>query len=192
VDGERVVTRPGALAVEIRPEHGGDAAEVAAIADVVAAAFGSSLEATLVGDIRASENYLPEMALVAVNDGRIVGHVMISYVGLVGPNGTGRIPSLSPLAVSPDVQRRGVGSALVRRVIAVADSTGHPLVVLEGSPAYYSRLGFEHSRPSGIEINVPDWAPPEAAQVMRLAAYEPSITGTVVYPTYFDAATEDR
>lgn len=181
-----------ALEIEIRPERSDDVAEVPAIAAVVAAAFGSQVEAELVAAIRSSANYIAAAALVAVHDGRIVGHVMISYVGLHGESGERRIASLSPLAVVPASQRRGVGSALVRAVVEVADSMGEPLVVLEGSPTYYSRLGFEYSVPNGIEIYLPAWAPLEAAQMVKLAAYDPAIGGTVVYPPYFDVATERR
>lgn len=175
------------LPVEIRPERGDDPVEAAAITAVVTAAFGSDFEGGLPAAIRGSANYIPESALVAVHDGRVVGHVMIAYVGLRGDDGqTRRVASLSPLAVSPDAQGRGVGRALVRAVVAVAESRGEPLVVLEGSPRYYGSLGFEHSAPHGITINLPDWAPPEAAQMMRLGNYDTSIRGVVVYPPYFD------
>ncbi|MSO78131.1 MAG: hypothetical protein EXQ79_00810 [Acidimicrobiia bacterium] len=75
-----------------------------------------------------------------------------------------------------------MGSALVRDVTARADARGERLVVLEGSPLYYPRFGFEPSAPLGIHITLPSWAPPEAAQVLRLAKYDPSIRGRVVYP----------
>jgi len=54
-----------------------------------------------------------------------------------------RIPivMLSPLAVVPEFQKRGIGSALVRDVTAEADRRGHPFVILEGSPVYYGRFG---------------------------------------------------
>ena len=52
-----------------------------------------------------------------------------------------------------------------------------PLVVLEGNPLYYGRFGFEHSRRYGIEIDLPSWAPPEAAQVLRDSEVRPSETG---------------
>jgi len=176
------------LDIVIRPERGDDPDEVLAIADVVAAAFGSTVESDLVAAIRGSGNLLPGAALVAEHAGRVVGHVMISHVGLRGSGGDRRVASLSPLAVAPDVHRRGVGTALVHRAVAVADELGEPLVVLEGSPTYYSRLGFEFSVPHGITIDVPDWAPREASQLTKLAAYDPAIAGTVVYPEYFDVA----
>ena len=63
------------------------------------------------------------------------------------------------------------------------------MVILEGSPAYYGRLGFEHSSRYGIEIHLPEWAPHEAAQVMRLSSFDPddpALRGTAVYPAAFD------
>jgi putative acetyltransferase len=156
-----------------------------AIGEVVAAAFGSPAEARLVDAIRRSPNFLPELSLVADHGGRIVGHVMISTAILQGADMERRVANLSPLAVDPGVQGRGVGSALVRAVTARADDLGEPVVVLEGSPEFYGRLGFEPAVAHGIVINLPSWAPPEAAQVLRLRAYDPSIRGLVVYPPAF-------
>ena len=160
------------------------------ISEVVAAAFGSPAEAELVETIRESEYFLPRLSLVAESDGRIVGHVMVSHATLHGQEGERRVAMLSPLAVDPAFQRRGIGSALVREVTAQADALGEPLVVLEGSPRFYKRFGFEHSLLHGIEITLPSWAPPEAAQVLRLSSYDPSIRGRVKYPPAFDAFAE--
>jgi putative acetyltransferase len=160
------------------------------IAEVVTSAFGSPAEARLVERIRASPNFVPELSLVAELNGRVVGHVMISYVALHDTDARHWIASLSPLAVAPDSQGRGIGAALVREVTDRADAGGEPLVVLEGSPRYYGRFGFEHSVPLGIEIMLPAWAPPEAAQVLRLRTYDPSLRGRVTYPPAFDEVTE--
>ncbi|MEO6317840.1 MAG: N-acetyltransferase [Acidimicrobiales bacterium] len=174
-------------AVTIRQETAGDASP---IAKVVAAAFGSPAEARLVEMIRGSAGYVPKLALVAERDGKIVGHVMISHARLDRGGDERRIAMLSPLAVAPDRQRQGVGSALVRAAVALADERGEPLVVLEGSPAYYGRLGFVPSARHGIELPLPSWAPPEAAQVMRLKRYDPALTGRVVYPPAFNDVAE--
>lgn len=184
------------------PDHAPDGYEIRAerpddvddIAGVVAAAFGSEAEARLVAAIRASASFVPELSLVAVteNGAEVVGHVMISWA-TVAEDGVGgrshRVASLSPLAVAPDHERKGIGSALVRAATARADAMGEPLVVLEGSPAYYGRLGFEHALRHGIAIDLPSWAPPEAAQVLRLSRYDPSVRGRLVYPPAFDEVT---
>jgi putative acetyltransferase len=170
----------------IRPEKPTDHD---AIRRLVAAAFASEVQSQLVDRIRASPEYVPDMALVAEADGEIVGHVMISYATIRNDHGDRQISMLSPLAVLPALQRRGVGSALVRASLAFAEARGEPIVILEGSPTYYGRLGFEHAAEHGIEIHLPDWAPPEAAQVTRLAnfdANDPMLRGTVVYQPAFD------
>ena len=169
--------------VTIRTESAGD---VEAIAGVVAAAFGRPDEARLVEAIRASENFVPEWSLVAELRGLVVGHVMVSYVTLREGAARHRIPTLAPLAVAPAAQRHGIGEALVHEVASRVDVRGAPLIVLEGSPEYYGRLGFEHSVRRGIHIDLPAWAPAEAAQVMRLSNYDSSIRGKVVYPPAFD------
>jgi putative acetyltransferase len=169
--------------IAVRPERPDDHAAIGA---VVAAAFGSPAEAQLVEDIRASGRCLPDLSLVAESGGEVVGHVMISYVDLDDGGTRRRVASLSPLAVRPDRQRRGIGAALVQAALQRADALGEPLVVLEGNPAYYGRFGFEHSVRHGIEIDLPSWAPPEAAQVRRLSQDDPAIRGRVVYPAAFD------
>jgi putative acetyltransferase len=173
--------------VAIRPETADDAP---AINDVVAAAFGSEAEAQLVEAIRASPEYRPAMALVAVLDNEVVGHVMISEAALHDGDHRHRVVTLSPLAVAPHVQGRGIGSLLVRAATDGADHAGEPLVLLEGDPRYYARFGFEHAARYGIEFTLPSWAAPEAAQVLRLRAYDARIRGRVVYPPAFDGVTD--
>jgi putative acetyltransferase len=172
----------------IRPSSDRDRA---AIRQIVTDAFGSTAEADLVERIRASSEYEPSMDLVAeLDDLGVVGHVMISRALLQSPGGGERsIVMLSPLAVAPAVQRRGLGGDLVRAATTIAAQRGEPLVVLEGSPAYYSRFGFVAASAHGITLPLPDWAPPAAAQVMLLDSYDrtdESLRGTVAYPPAFD------
>ena len=172
--------------VGLRPET---EADYEAISEVVRLAFRSHVEERIVRDIRASDYYIPALALVATIDDRVVGHVMVSYTDLDTGRERVQIPMLSPLAVHPGRHGEGIGSRLVRDVIQRADARGEPLIILEGSPAYYPRFGFRHSVPEGIVIHLPDWAPAEAAMMIPLTAYRPGLRGTVVYPPAFDAAS---
>jgi putative acetyltransferase len=172
--------------VTIRSER---AEDHEAIRRVVAAAFRSDREADLVDAIRTSPEYVPDLALVAEVDGIVVGHVMVSFTSLDDGSTRHRIYHLSPLAVAPDHQRAGIGSALVDAVVERARDQGAQFVVLEGDPRYYGRLGFVPSSRYDIFIDLPDWAPPEASQI-RLLFDTPTVSGRVVYPPAFDAVTD--
>jgi putative acetyltransferase len=171
----------------IRPE---EARDHGAIAAAVAAAFGSQREADLVDAIRSSPEYIPELALVAEVGGEVVGHVMVSYTALDNGESLHQVFQLAPLAVDPGRQGRGIGSSLVKDVIAAARSFGAPFVVLQGDPRYYGRFGFEPAARHGISLDLPEWAPPEAAQVIVLRDYDPALRGRVVDPPAFDEVTE--
>jgi putative acetyltransferase len=187
-DETATVTDERSDEIAVRAETPADAAS---IRTVVREAFGSDAEADLVDAIRRSPGWIPELSLVETVDGDVVGHVLVSHATLVTPTGDRRdVAMLSPLAVAPRHHRRGIGAALVRAVTALADARGEPLVVLEGSPAYYARFGFEHAAPLGIVLPLPSWAPSEAGQVLRLAAYDPALTGSVEYPAAFDGVIE--
>jgi putative acetyltransferase len=173
--------------VTIRAERSEDHA---AIDEVVEAAFGSPAEAHLVNAIRSSEFAIPELSLVAERDGRIVGHVVVSRAEVRDGEHRRLIAMLSPLAVQPVEQGQGIGSMLVRTVTARAAALGEPVVVLEGNPAFYGRLGFEPAAEYGLTLPLPSWAPPEAAQVLRLADDDPPPRGQVVYPPAFDTVSD--
>ena len=170
--------------VVIEPEQLEDAA---AIRDVVSRAFAGRAEVPeLVELIRASPQYVPELALVARIGSTVAGFVMLSHAEVVAADGRHEVLTLSPLAVAPEFERRGIGSALVRAGLVAADAVGAGLVTLEGNPAFYGRFGFTPATAAGVTIDLPDWAAPEAAQVYRLRAYSSTVHGRLVYPPAFD------
>lgn len=157
-------------------------ADYEAVAEVTAAAFGKQDEARLVEAIRASEEYVPELTLVAEEKGRIVGHVMFSYSLLDGSHT--RLLQLSPLSVAPDRQNRGVGSALTREALRLADERGEPLVLVLGHPNYYPRFGFRPASTLGLEAPDPSWSD-EAFMAVPLSAYDASLRGRVTFAPPF-------
>jgi putative acetyltransferase len=164
--------------VIVRPERDDDHEQVEA---VVEAAFGSPVEPRLVRDLRASPGYVPELALVADDDG-IVGHVMFTLTQI---EGAGDILMLSPLAVRPDRQRQGIGSALVEEGLRGCRKRDEPLVIVEGDPRYYFRFGFIRASELGLER--PHERIPEVAfQALKLPGYDERARGRVVYPPPFD------
>ncbi|MCC4244343.1 GNAT family N-acetyltransferase [Stappia indica] len=132
------MTHP-ALEPAIRPATPADEADISL---VTASAFGQEGEARLVDELRSCGALVLE--LVAVDrDGRIVGHVAFSRVTGAGAGHRLAISCLAPVSVSPDRQRGGVGSALIRAGITALREQGEDLVLVLGPPAYYPRFGFD-------------------------------------------------
>ena len=138
----------------------------------------------LVHALRSLDPQRPGLELVAEDGGELVGHAMWSAARLDAPSGLVDVQVLSPLSVAPLHQRTGVGRTLIAAGAERLAARRVPAVLLEGDPAYYSRLGF--SPAVGLGILRPSVRIPEAGfQVMRLPAYEPWMTGTLVYPDAF-------
>lgn len=179
--------------VTIRPERPED---YAAIRAVTAAAFagmpyslpplddsGDPGEALLVEWLRADAGYLHELALVAEEDGAVVGHA-ITTRGWIDAPGAEPVAALGlgPISVLPDRQRQGVGTALLDATVAAAEASGERLIALVGDPAYYGRHGWRPASELGIASPHPAWA--DYFQVRILAAHD-GARGTFRYAAPF-------
>lgn len=167
--------------MEIRPERPDD---VSAVRRVNEAAFKRPDEADIVDRLRAhAASYL---ALVAVDEGEVVGHIAFSPVAMSPSEPALSALGLAPMAVLPTHQRSGVGSALVWEGLEACREAGADAVFVLGHPGYYPRFGFESTATRGIG-NVYG-APPEAFMVVELtpgaldgvvgtALYDPALAG---------------
>ncbi len=127
---------------EVRSETPSDWARVD---EIEKAAFGRSNEAQLVEIVRAEAD--PCLSLVAARNRELVGHVLFSPVSIEGAAEAPPICALGPLAVWPDHQGEGVGSALIQDGLRECVALGWQAVFLLGDPAYYSRFGFQLAAP---------------------------------------------
>ena len=154
-------------------------ADVEAVFDVEAAAFGQPNEARIVDAIRGTPDEVA--SLVAVEGDRVVAHVLFSRVRIDGLSRASAV-ALGPVAVVPDRQGRKIGDALIRRGIDVVRSkAAFDLLFVLGNPRYYARFGFIPALDAGFE-----YAPgmERAFQYMRLRLW-PDGGGRVVYHEAF-------
>lgn len=144
-------------------------------------AFETPAEASLVDALR--EQAQPLVSLVAEDDGAIVGHILFSPVSLSGHPAL-RIMGLGPMAVAPEHQRKGIGSALVRAGLERCKQRDFGAVVVLGHPAYYPRFGFSSSARFGLgcEYDVPE----EVFMVVELQpGFLRGASGKVMYHAAF-------
>lgn len=143
------------------------ATDHSAIAQVVTDAFGGEAEARLVERLRAEGDVLFE--LVSVTDEAVTGHILFSRLWA---DRYEMYAALAPLAVRPDLQRTGQGSALVRAGLESARDFGACGVLVLGHPEYYPRFGFSAEA---------------ARQVRAPYAGDPAFMALALEPGAFDA-----
>jgi putative acetyltransferase len=164
--------------MEIRPPL---LAERSFVEEVHLRAFPTDLEARLVELLVARGN--DTISLVATMASAIVGHVVFSPATCEGESGVSTGLGLGPLAVRPDLQRRGIGIELVRAGIAAAAELQSPWIVVVGEPTYYGRFGFEPASQYGL---TGEFGGNDAFQILILDQQcRPAIGGFVRYAAEF-------
>ena len=154
-----------------------------AVCLVNTSAFESSAEANLVDALRKQAR--PIVSLVAELEDSVVGHIMFSPVTLSGHPEL-QVFGLAPMAVTPEHQRTGIGSALVRAGLEQCKQLGFVAVVVLGYPEFYPRFGFSPSSRFGInsEYDVPE----NTFMVMEIRPGAlTGVNGTVKYHNAFNS-----
>ena len=165
----------------IRPEKTKD---YTAIHEINELALGGKAEADLIESLRKSDSFIPELSLVAVQKGEVIGHILFSLIVIKSKEKVIPALALAPMAVHPDFQNKGVGSKLTYQGLEDCQRLGHKIVVVIGHPEYYPRFGFLPARDKGLEVAFP--VPDEAFMVLELVPGALDITqGEIIYPPAF-------
>jgi predicted N-acetyltransferase YhbS len=115
------------------------------------------------------------LSLVAEWERQVVGHIAFSRA--TAADQSGRWFALGPVSVTPSLQGKGIGAALVEaglKTLAVDGATG---CILTGDPDYYARFGF---------VLTPELAPAgEPAEYFQIKLIHGSLPSGKIH---FDAA----
>jgi len=138
------------------------------IRDLNKRAFGQTQEADLVDKLRQTCDDL--LSLVALMQNEVVGHILFTPVMVEGEDSMVQGMALAPMAVLPEYQRQGIGSALVRTGIEKLKKRQCPFIIVLGHAEYYPRFGFEPASRYGIrsEWEVPD----DAFMILVIGEFE--------------------
>jgi len=145
-------------------------------------AFGQEDEAELVDRLR-EEGYA-RLSLVAVSDGRVVGHILFSDLPIQTRDGPVPALSLAPMAVLPEHQRRGIGSELVCEGLRRCQERGHRIVLVVGHPEFYPRFGFSHELTRAIDSPFSGQAAFMATELVPRALQ--GVRGRIQFPPPFE------
>jgi len=134
------------------------------IYDLVKVAFktahvSNGKEQDFVNQLRSSSGYIPELALVAEENGKLIGHIMLTKKYVVDNDNKYEMLYLAPISVELEYRNKGIGSALIKESFMLAEKLGYKSVILVGNPAYYHRFGFKSASNFGIKhspATIPD------------------------------------
>ena len=115
-------------------------------------------EQDLVKRLRSSTGYLPEQELVALDNDRIIGHILTTRIVIDSTAGPVNALEVAPLCVASDHRCRGIGTLLMKEALNRGRTAGFPAVFLVGDPRYYARFGFRPVAELGIHnaSSIPD------------------------------------
>lgn len=136
-------------------------------------------EHQLVAALRNSDSFVPALSLVAVEDGKIVGHILFTKAKVGGYP----VLALAPLSVLPVYQRKGIGLALIQQGHAVAKKLGYDYAVVLGHAAYYPKAGYVPAGTYGIKA--PFAVPDECFMANKLNESAKRIEGIIQYDKAF-------
>lgn len=170
----------------IRPERMGD---VSQISEVNFQAFNNQEnESKLVELIRQSDNFIPELSLVADKDGKLIGHILISTIDLLTAQGSVPTLGLAPMAVKPGYQQQGIGSELVKQALESCKALGYKHIFVLGHPKFYPKFGFVPSKK--FDISPPFPVPEEVFMALELTEGSlAGLHGKIQYPPAFNSVT---
>ncbi len=136
-------------------------------------------EQELVTALRNSSSFIPELSLVAFEDGNAVGHILFTKVYV----GESEELALAPLSVLPAYQRKGIGMALMKEGHGIAKKMGYDYSIVLGHPKYYPKAGYVPAYIYGIKA--PFEVPDKNFMAIRLNDRAKKIEGIVRYDKAF-------
>ena len=125
------------MAEMVRAAHPADAEAIAALNR---AAFGGEDEVGIIERLR--RDGLVAVELAAEQDGTICGHILLSWLPTMMDGRQVKALALAPMAVSPGLQKQGIGGRLIAAALGEAPAVGAEAVIVLGHPDYYPRFGF--------------------------------------------------
>jgi predicted N-acetyltransferase YhbS len=146
--------------------------------------FSDNREHLLVAQLRQSNNFIPELSLVAELNKHIVGYILLSKIEIAHFNHRFSGLALAPVAVLPEYQGMKIGSLLILEAHRIARKMSYERIVVLGHADYYPRFGYKEI--DSFNIQLPFKAPKENCMIIGLNENSlKNVQGQVIYPKEF-------
>lgn len=155
------------------------------------------LEHFVLHELRNDADFVPQLDLVMLLDGRIIGQNVFVRAAIKTDSGEDLpIMTMGPICIAPEFKRQGYGKILLDYSLERAKEMGCGAVCFEGSIGFYGKSGFTYASEFGIRYHgLPEGADSSFFLCKELAAgYLDGVTGEYSTPaSYFvdEAAAEE-
>ncbi|EOZ97831.1 acetyltransferase, GNAT family [Indibacter alkaliphilus LW1] len=150
-------------------------------------AFGRNDEAELVEALRKNHSiFVPELSIVATENNQIIGHILFTKIQIKDADGNlNESLGLAPMAVRPELQKKGIGGQMIKKGFEVAKRLGFKSIIVLGHENYYPKFGFQSA--DKWKILAPFQVPSNVFMAIELVVDGlKNISGTVIYPKEFE------
>ena len=176
----------------LRLEQPGDYRAVERVTYDAFKSDGDGDEALLAHKLRGVQEFVPELDCVAEIGGKVIGNIMYSRSKVVEESGQEwETLTFGPVSVSPEYQRQGVGSALIRHTLQLACEMGFRAVLIFGYESYYPRFGFEEASVFNITTSDGKNFPAFMALPLYKGALN-NVSGKLIYAPVFDSLEKEE
>ena len=146
--------------------------------------YSDKKEHELVEALRKSENYIPELSIVAKVDNKIVGYILCTEVNIINGEDTNKALAIAPFAVLPEYRNEKIGSKMIKRAFTKANKLGYKGIVVLGYKNIFEKYGF---KPAWIyDVKAPFDVPEDNYMVKDIKkGYFDNVKGIVEYAEAF-------
>lgn len=155
------------------------------------------LEHFVLHELRNDADFVPQLDLVMLLDGRIIGQNVFVRAAIKSDSGEDLpIMTMGPICIAPEFKRQGYGKILLDYSLERAKEMGCGAVCFEGSIGFYGKSGFTYASEFGVRYHgLPEGADSSFFLCKELSAgYLEGVTGEYSTPAgYFvdEAAAEE-
>lgn len=155
------------------------------------------LEHFVLHELRNDADFVPQLDLVMLLDGRIIGQNVFVRAAIKSDGGEDLpIMTMGPICIAPEFKRQGYGKILLDYSLERAKEMGCGAVCFEGSIGFYGKSGFTYASEYGIRYHgLPEGSDQSFFLCKELAAgYLDGVMGEYSTPAgYFvdEAAAEE-